>query len=76
MAASSQLLHPSLLSAPSWSTIVGIPDDNDVAGGHGLAPGVHPAVEDVVQVHVGEQRGNDAPYAKGNFAFDRTLRYR
>jgi hypothetical protein len=30
----------------------------------------------IVQVDVGQERADDAPNAKGNFAFDRTLRYR
>ena len=39
----------------AYHQIVGIPEDNYIAGGHGLAPGVYPEVEDLVQVHVGEQ---------------------
>jgi len=37
---------------------------------------MEPHVQDVVQEEVGQHWGNDAPNAKGNFAFERTLRYR
>jgi hypothetical protein len=36
--------------------IVGIPDDNDIAPGHFLAPGFDPQVEYVMQVDVRKQR--------------------
>ena len=36
--------------------VVGITHDDHVAGGVALSPAVHPQVEDVVQVDVGEQR--------------------
>jgi hypothetical protein len=36
--------------------IIGIPDDNDIATGHFLAPGSDPQVEHVMQVDVRKQR--------------------
>src|SRR6516164_3307295 len=36
--------------------IVGIADDDDIAACHFLAPGLNPQVENIMQVHVGEQR--------------------
>jgi hypothetical protein len=56
--------------------IVGVADDNYLAHGHSLAPGFYPQVENVVQVHVGEQRRNDSPNAKDNFEFERRLAFR
>jgi len=41
-----------------------------------LQPLRAPGRVDGLPVEVREQRGDDAPNAKGNFAFDRTLRYR
>src|SRR6266705_6053834 len=41
-----------------------------------LPPPVGPQVQDVVQVHVGEQRRSHTPNAMGNFCFDVTLSYR
>ena len=36
--------------------IVGITDDNNFALRHFLAPGLHPQVENIVQVYIREQR--------------------
>ena len=52
----------------SWRTVVGVP-------GQGEASLRHLLVEDV-QVHVAEQRADDAPHAKDKFEFDVFLRYR
>jgi hypothetical protein len=68
MAASNRLLHPSLLSAPSWRTIVRIPHET-------VATALQLAVKDV-EHDVRQQGREDAPNAKGNFAFERTVRYR
>jgi hypothetical protein len=66
---------------------VGVHQDDDVIGkarvlhirvlaesGDFLGPLQHPIY--LSEVEIAEQRGDDAPNAKGNFAFDRTLRYR
>ena len=39
----------------------------------GSTPSLDPEVEDVVQIDVGQQRTDDAPYAKGNFQFERVI---
>jgi len=41
--------------------IIGIPDHNDMALRHFPAPGFHPNVEYIMQVHVGEQWRNHCP---------------
>jgi hypothetical protein len=53
--------------------IISVADDNYVALRDFLAPGLDPQIEDIMQVHVGEQRRNHAPYTKGNFQFERTV---
>ena len=69
------LLHRNLQSR-SWRTVVGEAHDDHVTAREPLPPPVGPQVQDVVQVHVGEQRGQHAPNAKGNFCFEVTLGYR
>src|ERR1700752_3224537 len=62
---SSSYTHWALLGPlRSWRTIVGVADDNDIAPSHFLTPSLYPQVEDIMQVHVGEQRRNDSPNAK------------
>jgi hypothetical protein len=34
---------------------------------------LHPDIERVVQKEIGEQRTDHAPYAKGNFQFERVI---
>jgi hypothetical protein len=42
-----------------------------------LSPlGVPPTLQQTVHVQVGEQRTDYSPNAKGNFSFERLLRYR
>ena len=54
--------------------IVGIADDDRFACRDTRAPfPVEPQVEDVVQEHVRQDGGNDAPNAKGNFRFERVI---
>src|SRR5580698_7032998 len=54
---SSSYTHWTLLGPlRSWRTIVGVADDNHVPMRLFLAPLLGPQIEDVVQVHVGQQR--------------------
>ncbi len=53
-------LHRSLLQR-SWRTIIGEPGDDHVAPGVPQPPLPGPAVNDVVEVHVGEQRRHRCP---------------
>jgi len=41
--------------------IVGVANDDDIAPRDFLPPDLHPQVEDIVQIHVGEQRRNHCP---------------
>ena len=54
----SKLAEKAFGFCPAFETyhkIVGIADDNHLAHSHFLAPGIYPQIENVVQVHVGEQ---------------------
>ncbi len=53
--------------------VVGIAHEDDVALGVASPPLMRPEVEDVMQVDVRQQRRDDAPNAKGNFRFERTI---
>jgi hypothetical protein len=53
--------HSGLLSAPSWRTIIRVPDHDDVAGGVMLAPRPDPQVEDVMQLDVRQQWRGHCP---------------
>jgi len=53
--------------------VVGVPDDDDIAGRVAFAPRMGPGVERVVQVDVCEQRRSGSPNAGGNFEFEVTL---
>jgi hypothetical protein len=54
--------------------VVREPDDYHVAAGMLGAPRPDPQVEGVVEIDVREQRRDYAPYAKGNFQFERVVR--
>ncbi len=56
--------------------VIGEADDDHVADRLRPPPSVDPQVEHIVQVDVSQEGADDAPYAKGNFVFERTLRYR
>src|SRR6516164_2243196 len=53
----------------TYHKIVGIADDNHLAHSHFLAPGFYPQIENVVQVHVGEQRRNYCPLWRSYLRF-------
>src|SRR5205807_2371638 len=53
--------------------VVRAADDDHVARHLCEAPAVGPKVEPVVQVDIGQERGDYSPYAKGNFTFDRVI---
>jgi hypothetical protein len=38
------------------------------------APDVYPEIEDIVEIDVGKERRDHAPYTKGNFEFERVVR--
>jgi hypothetical protein len=56
--------------------VVGVAYGYHRTASHLPPPGVDPKVEDVVQVDVRKQGGNDGLNAKDNFEFDRAVRYR
>ena len=56
--------------------IVRVADNNNLPARHLLTPCFHPKVEYVMQVQIRKQRRDDSPYAKGNFTFERRLKYR
>src|SRR6266536_4079963 len=58
-----RLLHRNLLQR-SWHTVVGVPDDDNVTAGMPPSPLLGPQIEDVVQVDVGQQRGNGRPLGR------------
>jgi hypothetical protein len=70
-------LRQKLLSVVSMfeppDKVIGEANDDHVAVRLPLSPSVGPEVEDVVEVDVGQQRAHHAPYAKGNFQFDRVI---
>lgn len=55
------------------NNVIGESHDNDSAFGFPSSPPLGPQIEDVVQIHVGEQWGCHSPNAKGNF--DRRRRF-
>ena len=60
----SKLFEETLGFRPAFEAhhkIVGVADDNDLAPSHFLAPNFYPQIENVMQVHVGEQRRNHCP---------------
>jgi len=62
--------HPVL---ESDDEVIGKAHDNDVALRVPRSPSLDPEVEDIVQVDVRQQRTPHAPYAKGNFQFERVI---
>ena len=56
--------------------VVSEPHDDHITVRVPASPPVDPLVEDIVQVHVREQRRSHAPNAMGNFCFEVTLSYR
>ena len=56
--------------------IVGVADHYHLAFRHFLAPDLRPQIEDMMQVHVRQQRRDDSPNAKDNFEFERRLGFR
>ena len=69
----------------SWHTIIGIPNVDEIwlsavspvklFSPRKACVFLHILIE-FVQVYVGQQRANDSLYAKGNFEFERSARYR
>jgi hypothetical protein len=56
--------------------IVRVADNNHLPARHFPPPCFHPKVENVVKIHIGQQRRNDSPNAKDNFEFERRLQFR
>src|SRR5215831_3137878 len=70
-----ELLGVTLMLEPGHEVIRPAHDDH-VTACVASPPRLGPPVQDVVEVHVGEQRRCHAPNALGNFCFDVTLGYR
>jgi hypothetical protein len=53
--------------------IISVAHDDHVARCLAPSPALSIQVENVEQVDIGKQRRNYAPYAKGNFSFERVI---
>ena len=55
--------------------VIAVPDDDNVTTGKLVSPLVRPQIKHIMKIYIGQQGADDAPYAKGNFEFERIIRY-